>query len=68
MEDKPKSLSTEEVDFAMCKHFAYEQLQKFIQQKEEYEEEPVEFKEFWLKEFFELETIDDITHFMKSFK
>jgi hypothetical protein len=65
--DDIRKISKEEYELSIVKHEAWEQLNKFIEQKEQETEERVEFAENWKTEFFSLETKDEIRHFIKDF-
>lgn len=62
-----RQISSEEFILSMVKHNAWNHLKKFIEMKTHKDGDVPEFAEFWKSEFFDLETRDEIEHFMKSF-
>lgn len=65
MEEK---ITIDEYELSILKHYCWEQLNNFInEQIEENNEEP-EFADFWKKEFYDCKTTFELLKFIKDFQ
>lgn len=63
-----KKFTKEEIELAYCKDHAWEILTAYINMKLEKDGEYPEFRDSWIREFTNLDNVDEINHFIKYFE
>lgn len=68
MTEKVRNITVEEYELSIYKHKSWELLNNYINKLEEIEEKYPESASYWLSEFFNCETKNELRHFMGYFE